>query len=207
MALTIQRVSRKVDPHLTMSGSLRSVPESDTFGLYSPFHVHESELPEDQGPARDAESMHSTDEGLDSFLLATNSDAQGSYGSADDSEAVGINSLNYIFNNVLRLFRPTFGSIDGITAQVSAMFNASSDDSHVRSAVNALTMERIGLDNSNQDVLAQAQAEYGRTLLKVREALGDPIESRRDETLATIQLLCHFEVSSAQIFSVTEAIS
>ena len=74
------------------------------------------------------------------------------------------------------------------------MYRASQSDSHIRSAMNALAMERLGLDTQDSDLLAQAQTEYGCTLLKVREALGDPIQSRLDETLVTIQLLCHFEV-------------
>ncbi|KAL9061492.1 MAG: hypothetical protein Q9162_000023 [Coniocarpon cinnabarinum] len=103
-------------------------------------------------------------------------------------------SLAYLFTHALRFFEPSFATTDGVMAQVPSMFQVAPEGSHIRSAMNALALERLGLDTQDPDLLAQAQSEYGRTLLQVREALGDNVLSREDETLVTIQLLCHFEL-------------
>lgn len=115
------------------------------------------------------------------------------YGS-ESSIPEDVDSLTHLFNSALRFLEPSFGVTDGVMAQISSMYRTAPSQSTVRSAVNTLAMERLGLDNEDSGLLAQAQSEYGRTLLKVREALGDSVESRRDETLVSIQLLCHFEV-------------
>ena len=90
-------------------------------------------------------------------------------------------------------------SNDEVLAQAPLMYEAVPEGSHIRSAVNALALERLGLDRQNQGLLTQAQNEYGRTLMKVREALGDPVESRKDQILVTISLLCYFEVCASNL--------
>ena len=137
--------------------------------------------------------LTSADENSDSYIFTTCADLLDPYEQSDGAVLGDAQSL-YDSDSILQLFVSTFNSVDGIVSQIAAMYTASPRGSLVRAAVAALTMERQGLDTSNRHLLAQAQAEYGRTLLKVREALGDPVESRQDTTLATIQLLCHFEV-------------
>ena len=143
--------------------------------------------------------MASTDERIKSYSQGANVEPQGRYlGDAEHSGQSDVDFLEYALQNLLRFFTSSFGCSSGIMAHIPSMYNTVSSNAHIRSAVSALTLEKLGLENASSEILAQSQAEYGRTLLRVRDALGDATESRKDETLATIQLLCHFEVCSYQ---------
>ena len=139
---------------------------------------------------RAMDTLGSADEASDYYF----DDPLGSYGDPETSTSDELESLFDFLNNDSRFFSPASGAPDMAMSQVPLLYNSSPNSSHLRSAVMALAMEARGLDTSDSELLSQAHAEYGRTLMKVREALGDPVESRLDETLVTIQLLCHFEV-------------
>lgn len=200
MALSMYGMSCSVDhSHVDkikiMADNTRRTPSP--FNVSSLAHpssqTAHSSLSQSHSFAEDLDSLTFTNEGAELFLTGNTAPSE-SYNDPDSSVTGELGALDSYSYNVLQFFMSAFSSTDGIIPQIPPMYTASSKDSLVRAAVTALAMERHGLDTSNQGLLAQAQAEYGRTLLKVREALGDPVESRHDQTLATIQLLCHFEV-------------
>lgn len=110
--------------------------------------------------------------------------------------AVGDQALSFFFYNY-----SDFNAQNTPKRITETLYLQDSDTGPVRTAVQAVGL--AGLSNVAKDHRARTEAfaNYGRAILKVNEALGDPSQQKSDGVLYAILMLGLFEVSLVQVFT------
>ena len=78
------------------------------------------------------------------------------------------------------------------------MFDASSSDDALKSAVKAAAYAEVGRYHRDLTIVQQAQYLYGRAIAEVRTALEDEARVQDDSVTAAILIIDSFEVCNAR---------
>ena len=74
-------------------------------------------------------------------------------------------------------------------------------------AVRCLTVHHFGITEGNEDIIRQGQFAYGKALRSLQEAIYDPLEAMRSETLCATMILTIYEVHRPQLIGLVSMLT
>ena len=103
-------------------------------------------------------------------------------------------ALGYFFNKFVLLPRHS-DAARGFIEVLPLLYMNAFPNSALSSATMAISLAAYANDPTRKVLFQQSKAKYGEALVRMNEALQDPVAVRKDETLMTVLLLGLLEVS------------
>ena len=113
------------------------------------------------------------------------------YSLSQDTEQL---ALSFFFHKSISIPRQSEAA-PGVLELLPSLFASTKPTSALSSATTALSFVAFATDPARKAFLPQARSKYGEAMVRVQDALQDPVAVRKDETLMTILLLRMLEVS------------
>lgn len=102
-------------------------------------------------------------------------------------------ALNYFFNNYVLIPRKS-DAAHGYMEVLPVLYANLAPNSPLLSATSALAFAAFGKDAFGRQFFPNTRLKYGEAIVRLNEALGDPVAVRKDETLMAVLIMGMVEV-------------